>query len=275
MSYFLRRNEQNLFHGKFSIFPEDLITHAISTRTGGVSAAPYDSLNLALHVGDADEKVLANREKFVKSLGFNLSDIVTPNQVHGDKIFRAEEIHRGRGSKVYTDSISETDALITNVKNLPLMLCFADCVPILFADVKNCAVGLAHGGWKGTLNKIAAKTFLAMRENFGTTAENCLVGIGPSIGSCCYEVGENVIDACKKNFPADVDKLIIKRDGKVYLDLWAANKIQLAEVGVPAENIEVAGECTCCNANWYFSFRAARKNNLSETGRIAALIALK
>ena len=275
MSYFLRRNEQNLFHGKFSIFPEDLITHAISTRIGGVSAAPYDSLNLALHVGDNADDVLANREKFAKSLGFNLSDIVTPNQVHGDKIFRAEEIHRGRGSKIYADSISETDALITNVKNLPLMLCFADCVPILFADVENCAVGLAHGGWKGTLNKIAAKTFLAMRDNFGTTPENCLVGIGSSIGACCYEVGDNVIDACEKAFPKDVDKLIIKRDGKVYLDLWVANKLQLEEVGLLAHNIEIAGECTCCNSNWYFSFRAARKNNLSETGRIAALIALK
>ena len=163
MSYFLRRNEQNLFHGKFSIFPEDLITHAISTRIGGVSAAPYDSLNLALHVGDNADDVLANREKFAKSLGFNLSDIVTPNQVHGDKIFRAEEIHRGRGSKNYADSISETDALITNVKNLPLMLCFADCVPILFADLENCAVGLAHGGFWYDAGKLFGRNWIFNR----------------------------------------------------------------------------------------------------------------
>ena len=275
MSYFLRRTEKNLFHGKFSTFPEDLITHAISTRIGGVSQSPYDSLNLALHVGDDDEKVLANRKIFAQSLGFKITDIVTPNQVHGDKIFRAEEIHRGRGSQSYADSIPETDALITNVKNLPLMLCFADCVPIMFVDEENCAVGIAHGGWKGTLNKIAAKTFLAMHENFGTTAENCLVGIGASIGACCYEVGGEVLTTCKKNFPAHVEELLIERDGKIFLDLWAANKIQLMEVGLPEKNIDVANECTCCNSNWYFSYRDARKNNFKDTGRIAALIALK
>lgn len=274
MSYLLRRTEENLFYGKFSTFPEDWVAHAISTRIGGVSQSPYDSLNLALHVGDDSEKVLANRKKFAQSLGFQLEDIVTPNQVHGDKIFRAEEVHRGRGSQSYADSISETDALITNVKNLPLMLCFADCVPIMFVDVENFAVGIAHGGWKGTLNKIAAKTFLAMKNNFGTTAEKCLVGIGPSIGACCYEVGANVVETCKKNFP-NHDELIINRDGKIFLDLWAANKIQLMEVGLPEKNIDVAGECTCCNSNWYFSFRDARKNNFSDTGRIAALIALK
>ncbi|MBQ7631110.1 MAG: peptidoglycan editing factor PgeF [Selenomonadaceae bacterium] len=275
MSYLLRKTEQNLFHGKFSTFPEDLITHAISTRIGGVSQSPFNSLNLALHVGDVDENVLANREKFAQSLGFELDDIVTPNQIHGDKIFRVEEVHRGRGSKTYADSIPKTDALITNIKNLPLMLCFADCVPIMFVDVENFAVGIAHGGWKGTVNKIAAKTFLSMRDNFGTTPENCLVGIGPSIGACCYEVGENVIDACKKNFPNNFDELIIKRNRKNYFDLWTANKIQLEEVGLPAKNIDVAGECTCCNSNFYFSYRAARQNNLPETGRIAAFIALK
>jgi len=273
MSYFLKRNNRNLFHGKFSTFP-DFVTHAISTRQGGVSLAPYDSLNLGLHVGDVDENVLVNREKFAQSLGFELDDIVTPNQIHGVNVVRVDESHRGRGSKIYSDSIEKTDALITDVENLPLMLCFADCVPILFVDVENRAVGLAHGGWKGTVNKIAAKTFLAMRENFGTKPENCFVGIGPSIGACCYEVGAEVKNSCKKNFP-DHDELIINRDGKTFFDLQAANKIQLEEIGLPEKNIDVSGECTCCNSNFYFSYRAARKNNLTETGRISALIAIR
>lgn len=270
MSYFLRRIENNLWHGKFSSFPEELVTHAISTRIGGDSQPPFDSLNLALHVGDNAENVLANRKKFMNSLGYELSDIVTPNQVHGDKVFRVEEMHRGRGSQNYSDSIAETDALITDVKNLPLMLCFADCVPILFVDAENLAVGIAHGGWKGTMKKIAAKTFLAMNETFGTRAENCLVGIAPSIGSCCYEIGGEVQKICAETFPHNPE-LIIERGGKNFLDLWAANKIQLMEVGIPAENIDVAGECTCCNANFYYSYRAAG----GKTGRIAAVIALK
>ena len=270
MSYFLRRNEQNLWHGKFSSFPDDLIVHAISTRLGGYSQAPFDSLNLGLHVGDNAENVLANRKKFMKSLGFELEDIVTPNQIHGDKICVVNESHRGRGGQDYSDSIPETDALITNTPNLPLMLCFADCVPIMFVDTENRAVGLAHGGWKGTLNKIAAKTFLAMNKNFGTRAENCLVGIAPSIGPCCYEIGDEVKNTCAKVFPENPE-LIINRNGKNYLDLWAANKIQLTEIGLPEENIDVAGECTCCNANFYFSYRAAR----GKTGRIAALLGIR
>ena len=275
MSYFLRRTENNLWHGKFSTFPEDLVTHAVSTRFGGVSKPPFDGLNLALHVGDERADVLANRKKFIRSLGFNVSDIVTPNQVHGDRIVRVDENCRGCGCENYADSIPETDALITDVPNLPLMLCFADCVPIFFVDVENCAVGLAHGGWKGTLKKIAAKTLLKMGDEFGTRPQDCLIGIAPSIGSCCYAVGGEVIDKCKKNFPDNHDELLIERDGKTYLDLWRANVVQLLEVGVPEANIDVAGKCTCCENAWYYSYRAAQSKGLDRTGRIAAVIALK
>ena len=270
MSYFIRRTEENLWHGKFSTFPDDLVVHAISTRIGGYSQKPFDSLNLALHVGDNAKNVLANRKKFIRSLGYSLDDIVTPNQIHGDKVFCVEEIHRGRGSQNYSDSIPETDALITNVPNLPLMLCFADCVPIMFVDMNNSAVGIAHGGWKGTMKKIAAKTFLAMQENFGTKAKDCLIGIAPSIGACCYKIGDEVKSVCSDVFPNNPE-LIIERNGKNYLDLWQANKIQLMEVGIPEDNIDVADECTCCNSNWYFSYRAAH----GETGRIAAVIAVR
>ena len=275
MSYFLKRTENNLWHGKFSTFPENVVTHAVSTRIDGVSKPPFDSLNLALHVGDEPENVIANRKKFVQSLGFKLSDIVTPNQVHGEKIFRVDENYRGCGCENYADSIPETDALITNVPKLPLMLCFADCVPIFFVDVENRAIGLAHGGWRGTFKKIAAKTLLKMGDEFGTRPENCLIGIAPSIGACCYEVGGEVLDKCKIAFPKNVDELLIERDGKIFLDLWRANVVQLLEIGACEENIDVANECTCCNDGWYFSYRAAHKKNLDRTGRIAALIALK
>ena len=275
MSYFLKRTDNNLWHGKFSNFPEDLVTHAVSTRPGGVSKAPYDGLNLALHVGDDPADVITNRKKFLRSLGFSVSDIVTPNQVHGDRIFRVDENYRGCGCTNYADSIPETDALITNVPELPLMLCFADCVPIFFVDVENCAIGLAHGGWKGTLKKIAAKTLLKMGDEFGTRPKDCLIGIAPSIGSCCYAVGGDVITKCKEAFPANSDELLIERDGEIFLDLWRANVLQLLEAGVPEENIDVAGECTCCESGWYFSYRAAQKKGLDRTGRIAALLALK
>ena len=275
MSYFLKRTENNLWHGKFSTFPSDLVTHAVSTRLGGVSKPPFDSLNLALHVGDLPADVISNRKRFVQSLGFSINDIVTPNQIHGDKVFRVDDNYRGCGCANYADSIPETDALITNTPELPLMLCFADCVPIFFVDVKNYAIGLAHGGWKGTLKKIAAKTLLRMQEEFGTQPKDCLIGIAPSIGACCYEVGGEVVDKCKEAFPKNHEELLIRLDDKVYLDLWQANVLALMEVGVPQENIDVASKCTCCESSWYFSYRAAQRKGLDRTGRIAALIALK
>lgn len=275
MSYFLKRTDNNLWLGKFSAFPNDLVTHAVSTRLGGVSKPPFDSLNLALHVGDEPADVLTNRKKFLLSLGFGLNDIVTPNQVHGDRIVRVDEDCRGCGCANYADSIPETDALITDTPNLPLMLCFADCVPIFFVDVENCAVGLAHGGWKGTLKKIAAKTLLKMQDEFGTRPQDCLIGIAPSIGSCCYEVGGEVVGKCKAAFPDNHGELLTERDGKIFFDLRRANVLQLLEVGVPEENIDVSLHCTCCESSWYFSYRAAQKQGLDRTGRIAALIALK
>ena len=120
MSFFLKHMANNLWQGRFSIFPEDAVTHAVSARLGGVSKVPYDSLNLALHVGDSSEDVCRNRDIFAGSLHLRSRDITTPEQVHGDFVFRVTEKDRGRGSRAYDDSIPRTDALITNVKG-----CFA------------------------------------------------------------------------------------------------------------------------------------------------------
>lgn len=256
MAYFLKRNEQNLWLGKFSNIPENLFFHAISTRLGGVSKSPYNDLNLALHVGDNSDDVISNRKIFIRSLGYTVNDIVSANQVHGDNIALVNEKNRG-------SVIPETDAIITNTPDLPLMLCFADCVPVLFADEENLAVGVAHAGWKGTVKHIAEKTFKAMQENFGTKPENCFVAIAPSIGSCCYQVGEEVLKSCDKNF-------VVERENKFYLDLQEYNKAQLIQLGLPEENIEISGDCTCCKSSWYFSYR---KNN--PTGRIAACIGIR
>ena len=270
MAYFLRR-EGALFHGKFSIFPEDVCVHAVSTRLGGVSQPPYDGLNLALHVGDALADVCENRRQFATSLGLSAADIVTPEQVHGERIARVTRADAGRGATDYADAIPATDALITDEPGLPLLLCFADCTPIVFLDPEKKAVGIAHGGWKGTVRSIAAKTLARMTEEFGTDPKDVLVGIGPSIGPCCYEIGEEVAAKFRAAFPYADELLLTERDGHTHLSLWEANRQQLLRAGVPEENIEVAGECTACRAKWYFSYRAAG----GRTGRIGALIALR
>ena len=270
LSYFLEHKEKNVWHGKFSIFPEDIVTHAISGRLGGVSKKPYYSLNLAFHVGDDAEAVRDNRQIFAHSLLLNAKDIVSPKQVHGTTVMRVGAEHRGLGAKDYESAIDDVDALITNEANVPLLLCFADCAPILIVDPKNRAVGAAHAGWKGTAGKIAEKTILAMKEAFGTNAEDCLAGIGPSISKEAYEIGEDVAKVFRENF-SDSDKFLSAEDGKYHLDLWEANREILLAAGVRAKNIDVAKACTYGENSWYFSYRAEK----GVTGRIGALIALK
>ena len=271
MSYFLQHRQNNLWHGKFSLFPENIALHGISTRQAGVSGKPYDFLNLAFHVGDDEAAVWKNRCIFANSLEMKAEDIVSCQQVHGERIVRVTGDHRGMGAKSYGTAVPECDALMTDEPGLPLMLCFADCTPVLFLDPENKAVAIAHAGWKGTVKKIARKTLLAMGREFGTEPSKCLAGIGPSIGPCCYEVGDEVVEACRKAFPGNEEKVLQERDGKIHMNLWRANRLQLVEAGMLPENVESADTCTACENSWYFSYRAAG----GTTGRIAAMIALQ
>lgn len=270
MSYFIEHKEKNIWHGKFSIFPEDLVTHAVSTRLGGVSKKPYESLNLAFHVGDNAEAVRENRLLFAHSLLLNAKDIVSPKQVHGTHVMRIGKEHAGLGAKDYESAIDDTDALITNEPNLPILLCFADCTPIIFVDPEKKVVGIAHAGWKGTAGRIAAKTVEAMRENFGSMPDKILAAIGPSISKSVYEIGEDVAKIFQENFSYS-DKFLTKTENKYRLDLWEANRKILLEAGVRAYNIEIAGVCVYEENSWYYSYR---KEN-GTTGRIGAIIALK
>ena len=130
MSYFLRRIDGNIWHGKFSSFPDDLVTHAVSTRLGGYSEAPFNGLNLGLHVGDSEENVLANRKKFIATLGFELEDIVTPNQVHGDKIFRVtlfKNYQYHAYADEYCDEHERNDRLISPSRRADILFFFDKC----------------------------------------------------------------------------------------------------------------------------------------------------
>ncbi len=271
MSFYLEKSGKNIWHGKFSSFSSSLLVHGISTRFGGTSQPPFAAMNLALHVGDDSAAVCQNRQIFCESLGVSAESLCTPEQVHGEYIARVTRKDAGRGSKVYADALPQTDALITNEADIPLMLCFADCTPILFFDAQHHAIGMAHGGWRGTIKKIAQKTLLAMQREFGTCPADCLVGIGPSIGPCCYEVGDNVAQQFCDVFPKYRDVIVRENDHHIHLDLWAANQLQLEEVGVLPSHIDKADACTVCNPKVFFSYRAEK----GKTGRIGAIISLR
>ena len=267
----LVKKDTDIWCGQFSSFPEAVAVHAVSTRFGGVSEGAYASLNLALHVGDDSTRVVENRRRFCRALGLAPGAICTAEQVHGERIARVTRAEAGRGSQIYAEALPATDTLMTNEPGVPLMLFFADCTPILLLDPVHRAAALAHGGWKGTVRSIAAKTVAAMQAAYGTRPEDCLAAIGPAIGPCCYEVGPEVAAQFRTAFPAFAGEILAEREGHIHLDLWQANRRQLESAGLLPEHIEAAETCTACNSDVFFSYRADQ----GTTGRIAAVIALK
>ena len=237
----------------------------------GHSSPPYNSLNLSFNVGDDPEKVLKNRELLAGTLGIPLTSLTTAKQIHDGHVKIVSEALRGKGSTDCKGAINGTDAMVTNVPNICLMILLADCVPILFYDPSKRVIGVAHAGWKGMLQGVAQKTVAVFREHFGCLRHDILVGIGPSIGPCCYQVGQEIVSQVEHAFGTKRDYINNESaNGKGYLDLWTANLKQLVQAGVPEKNIEVAKMCTCHQANLFFSYRHEK----GETGRFGAGIVI-
>lgn len=233
------------------------ISHFVSTRVEGISKPPYDSLNLGFNVGDNPKNVLKNLKLLASALRISLNKFTTAQQIHENNITVVTKKFRGKGATDYKTAIPATDALVTNIPDLCLMVTVADCVPIILYDPKTAAVGTIHAGRKGTLKLIAQNTVNLLRKDFSTTTKDLIVGIGPSIGPCCYEVGSNT-----------------------HFNLWETNKTQLIQSGVLEENIEIAEICTKCHVDQFFSARAAQEaahGNASngKTGRFGAGIMIK
>lgn len=268
--FVLKRAANGVWYGLFTHLGHLGLRHGVSTRLGGISAPPFATLNLGLKTGDQAERVRLNRRHFCQAVGVDPDRTVTPQQTHEDRIYIAGAADAGRGIFSHDAAIPCTDALATNQAGLPLMLFFADCVPVLIYDPVRRAVAISHAGWKGTVARIAAKTVCAMGEHFGTRAADCFVGIAPSIGPCCYEVDQPVIDALCQSFPDTWGTLVVPSGGKWQLDLWETNRRQLVEAGVQRDRIVVAGVCTACNTALFFSHRAEK----GKTGRMGAVISL-
>ena len=226
------------------------VTAAFSVRLGGVSQPPYSALNLAYHVGDADASVAENRRRFCDSLGIEVGSLVIAQQVHGDRIAVIDESQAGCGAYRHADAIPGADGMVTASRSVALAVLTADCVPVLIVDPVREAVGIAHAGWRGTLQRIASRAVLKMRDAFGTEPVDCLVALGPSIGSCCYTVGEDVASLFRREF-GSVTCVMENR-----LDLRRAIEIQLVEIGVERRNISSAGLCAACNLVLFYSHRA-------------------
>lgn len=245
------------------------IRHGFSTKIGGVSQGVYDSLNLGLKTGDCAFDVRQNIKLFTVGVGLNYENLVISDQVHGDVIKIVLEADKGKGYFKERD-YSSVDGLITNIPGIPLLTIFADCVPLYFVDTTKKVIAVSHAGWKGTRLKIGKKTVEMMVRHYDSDPKDIIALIGPSIGKCCYEVDQSVINEFENSFENVSSFTIPKKDGKYMLDLWTANKIVLLEAGLWDKNIRISNLCTSCHSDLFYSYR--KENGV--TGRMGAIIQL-
>jgi hypothetical protein len=288
------------------------LLHGFSTRQGGVSEA-YGGrqLNLGFTAEDTAENVERNRLRFLRKLGAldargNPWPLVLLNQVHSAAIHRVFESGRraesGPRAPEWARLTAKTagtvqlggDGLITSARGILLGVRVADCFPVIVADRRRKAVGIFHAGWRGTTRRIVEKGVGEMRLQFGCDPEDLVAVIGPGIGSCCYEIGEEVEDefdsqfAYSKQLFEDIyDSWSLKTKYPLlflnqrapghgeqalsrHLDLVKANWCQLLDAGLPAENISSMDLCTACRTDLFFSYR---KDYV--TGRMLAVVGIK
>ncbi len=241
--------------------------NAFSTRGGGVSPFPENSLNLAGFDQDSAENIRENRRRFLSLVG-GVWTLAACWQVHGSDVRVVRNI-----SDAHVES-ERCDALTTREPGVLLGVKTADCVPVLLGDAGTGACAAVHAGWRGTLAEIVKRALAAMREEFGTDARDVRAAIGPAALSCCYEVGPDVVEAFRSKF-SNADSLFTPtREGHALVDLHRANREQLVESGVAAERIQALPLCTICRPELFFSYRRDRKL-YGRTGRLLSVVGLR
>ena len=231
----------------------EYINHTVSTRCGGVSSKDgLESLNLGTYTADSIENVRENYRLFCSFAGYDEKRLVLGNQTHSLNVRYATSADSGKGIFLERD-YTDVDALITDEKNLPLVIHTADCVPVSFIDTKLKVIGAAHCGWRGTIGELSRKTIEAMINKFGTNPEDIVSTVGPCICQMCYEVSEDLYNDFLNKFGKN--EALIKKDLSYYIDLAMINKQILIKCGVKEDNIIVSDLCTCCNTDILYSHR--------------------
>lgn len=263
------------------------ITHAFSTRIGGVSEGIWSTMNLSFTRGDSDQAVQENFRRMAAAIGVSCDDMVFSDQIHTTNVRIVTEADRGNGI-TRPKHFFETDGMITNVPGIVLTTFYADCVPLYFVDPVNHAIGLTHSGWRGTAGRIGQKTVELMHDTYGTNPADIIAAIGPSICKDCYEISEDVAEQFRKAFlPEDYTQFLFPQtampdsllsapnnssgSSKYQLDLWKANELILLNAGIHPPNLFITDLCTCHNPKYLFSHRATQ----GKRGNLAAFLALK
>jgi YfiH family protein len=242
--------------------------HGFSTRAGGVSAAPYDTLNLGARWGDVVTSVEENRRRLLRAVGVP-SPLYVARQVHGTEVVRVRA-----GDAPAGIARIEADALITGDPEVTLGVFVADCIPALVVDPRTGAAAAAHAGWRGTVAGVLPAVVRALAAEIGARPGDLRVALGPAIGACCFEVGPEVAREFEAAMggAANVEDVVRPSPsgvpGKWHVDLKAANRALLARAGVAPDAIDATPDCTCHDRARFFSYRRD-----GQTGQLMGIVA--
>jgi YfiH family protein len=226
--------------------------HGFTTRAGGVSPAPWDSLNLGRLVEDDPERVAENWRRLEAATGLGFARV---RQVHGTRVVTL---------RTPTEPAEEADGIVSTDPGVAACVSVADCVPVLLADPETGAVAAVHAGWRGTIARVSHAAVRALAGLSGAEPGRLLASIGPSIGPCCYEVSPDLAE----RFAREIGP-VVRGAAASHVDLWESNRLLLVEAGLRPEQVEVVGRCTSCDIGSFFSHRRDR----GRTGRHVAFIA--
>lgn len=251
----IRRYEFRLFGNRADI------VHSVFTRSGGTSSHPFDSLNVGFNSGDAPKNIVRNRELILSKMG--MKSVVFLNQIHGDdvKIIKQGDAELSlrfeQGKDIHT-----ADAVITDRKNLALLIQVADCQSVMLYDPQKGVIANIHSGWRGSVNNIIGRCVVQMQDEFGCRPDDMLAGISPSLGPCCAEFIHY-----KREIPERLWRY--KAETKPYFNFWKMSEDQLTKAGLHKENIETMAICTKCRTDEFYSYRGEK-----ITGRFACVISM-
>jgi polyphenol oxidase len=242
-----------------------------TSKNGGMSKGDFSSLNVGFHVKDNKQSVLGNRHHLAKKLSFSLDHWVGAQQTHETNIVKVTKRDEGKGANDYENAFKQTDGFFTFERGMLLTLCYADCVPLYFFHPSSKAIGIAHAGWKGTVDGIAEKMVECFQSE-GLKASEILVAIGPSICENCYIVDDPVIKLVQNKLEHVNEKPYnLISDHQYTLDLKECNKEILIKSGVQSDHILTTNLCTSCQNEHFFSHR----RDQAKTGRMMSFIGWK
>jgi len=244
--------------------------HGFSTRLGGTSPAPWDSMNLGANRGDIPENVRENFRRLCTALGTDPDAVVKNHQVHSAVVRSVTK--EDAVADLAAPGTVDADGLVTDQPGVCLTVFSGDCIPILLYDPVGHCIAAAHAGWRGTAAGIAANAVQAMVDRYGCRPENILAAIGPGIAPCCFETHSDVPDGLRAGLGQDAQPYIraLAKKGKYQVDLKGANARWLELAGISPDNISICPVCTGCDRTLFWSHRLQGNSR----GSMAAMIQL-